>query len=146
MTGKDAQVSQVGQVDVRREAALAKWRAEGFTETTLIMMNAYAPDAMPTSVRALALSMGIQAQRRPFGKTTLHRVLQKHPRLPGERVIGRDGKSYPATRERQVASEELLRLRYDEGYSFQQLADHFGVSRQTVTRLIYAAHAAGMVA
>lgn len=142
LSEKDAQVSQVGQVDERREAALAKWRAEGFTDTVVIMMLAYAKDEMPTSIRALALSQGLQAQRRPFSKTTFHRALQEHPEareMFGDRVIGRDGKSYPATRERRVVSEEMLRLRYDEGLSFQQLADHFGLSRQTVTRLIYRA-------
>jgi predicted DNA-binding protein (UPF0251 family) len=128
-------------VDDARREAIERFRAKrGFDETDAISLLAYAPEELPTSIRAMAIAWGIKAQRRAFSRSTFHRVLQEHPEARPERIRGIDGKSYPARRGRRVASDEVLRLRYDEGWSFQRIAEHFGLSRQTVARLIYRWH------
>jgi transposase len=79
------------------------------------------------STRAIAQKMGIS-------KSTVHRRTID-VRSPGDRVRGLDGKSYPATGDSLVASDEMVELRA-QGWSYRQLAKEFDVSPQTVMRML----------
>jgi IS30 family transposase len=89
-------------------------------------MSRDATPSTPTSTRALAAILGVS-------KSTIHRDVSGKCD-PGARVVGRDGKTYPATRLSLRPSDELVELRM-KGWSYRRIAAEFGVSHQTVMRL-----------
>jgi hypothetical protein len=69
------------------------------------------------------------AGRRP--RSTIHRDLPE-PARRAERVVGLDGKSYPASRDDDTRADALNLLA--DGFSVARVAAWYGVSERTVRR------------